>query len=79
MASPHPCSRIREVSQFKSEKEFLSNYAALYPGGQDGTVTLSIRGMTCSSCVHTIEAALAKLPGVTEVAVALATERGRVR
>ena len=41
-------------------------------------VTLSIRGMTCSSCVHTIEAALAKLPGVTEVAVALATERGRV-
>ena len=49
------------------------------PGGQDGTVTLSIRGMTCSSCVHTIEAALAKLPGVTEVAVALATERGRVR
>ena len=48
-------------------------------GGQDGLVTLSIRGMTCSSCVHTIEAALAKLPGVTEVAVALATERGRVR
>merc|ERR1719410_1081597 len=48
-------------------------------GGQDGTVTLSIRGMTCSSCVHTIEAALTKLPGVTEVAVALATERDENR
>ena len=37
-------------------------------------VTLRIEGMTCATCVHTVETALQGLPGVTEAAVNLATE-----
>ena len=42
-------------------------------------MTLSIHGMTCSSCVHTIETGLVQLPGVLSVKVALTTARGKVR
>ena len=38
------------------------------------TVTLRIYGMTCSSCTSTVETQLGALPGVTSVAVSLATE-----
>ena len=40
---------------------------------------ISIKGMTCSSCVFSIEKNLLALDGVREVSVALATERGRVK
>ncbi|QHS11440.1 heavy metal translocating P-type ATPase [Sinimarinibacterium sp. NLF-5-8] len=39
---------------------------------------LPIEGMTCASCVGRVEAALRKIPGVTEVAVNLATERAQI-
>ncbi len=39
----------------------------------------AIHGMSCASCVGTVERALAAVPGVHEVAVNLATERGSVR
>ena len=42
------------------------------------TLDLDVRGMTCASCVARVEKALAAVPGVTEVAVNLATERARV-
>ena len=38
------------------------------------TLTLSIEGMTCASCVARVEKAIAKVPGVASVAVNLATE-----
>jgi Cu+-exporting ATPase len=41
-------------------------------------VTLPVRGMTCASCVRTIERNLLKLDGVDEVNVNLATERATV-
>ncbi|XP_037071047.1 copper-transporting ATPase 2-like [Pollicipes pollicipes] len=44
----------------------------------EGTLDLEIRGMTCASCVHTIETNVVRRPGVVSVSVALATERGRV-
>jgi len=40
---------------------------------------LSVRGMTCASCVARVERALRKLPGVIEASVNLASERVRVR
>ena len=40
----------------------------------DDTITLRIYGMTCSSCTSTVETELGALPGVTSVAVSLATE-----
>ncbi|MEE8518987.1 MAG: heavy metal translocating P-type ATPase [Dehalococcoidia bacterium] len=37
-------------------------------------VVLPIEGMTCAACVHTVQGALEKVPGVSLVAVNLATE-----
>src|SRR5690625_4590643 len=39
------------------------------------TKTLNIEGMTCASCVQTVERATNKLQGVTESNVNLATEK----
>lgn len=41
-------------------------------------VTLSIDGMTCASCVATIEGAVGRLPGVRKVQVALLAGKGEV-
>ena len=43
-----------------------------------GTLTLSVEGMTCASCVGRVERALRAVPGVTEASVNLATERVEV-
>ncbi|HMN58130.1 MAG TPA: heavy metal translocating P-type ATPase, partial [Ottowia sp.] len=42
------------------------------------TVDLGVGGMTCASCVARVEKALAKVPGVQQAAVNLATESARV-
>src|SRR3546814_8761823 len=42
------------------------------------TINLSIGGMTCASCVGRVERAIKAVPGVTEAAVNLATERATV-
>ena len=41
-------------------------------------IDLAIEGMTCAGCVARVERALRAVPGVTEAAVNLATERARV-
>jgi len=40
---------------------------------------LPVEGMTCASCVRRVENALAKVPGVTQVAVNLATEQATLQ
>ncbi len=42
------------------------------------TLTLPIGGMTCASCVAHVEKGLEEVPGVTRVAVNLATERATI-
>ncbi|MHB0734204.1 copper ion binding protein, partial [Roseomonas mucosa] len=42
-------------------------------------LSLPIEGMTCASCVGRVERALAKVPGVTQATVNLATERADLR
>lgn len=39
----------------------------------DRTTTISVDGMTCSSCVKHVSEALAELPGVLDVTVELRT------
>lgn len=41
-------------------------------------VTLNVYGMTCASCVATIEKGLAETPGVLSCSVALATEKAKI-
>jgi Cu+-exporting ATPase len=43
-----------------------------------GELLLPIEGMTCASCVRRVEKSLARVPGVREASVNLATERARV-
>ncbi len=43
------------------------------------TVELAVEGMTCASCVGRVERALKAVPGVSNAAVNLATERATVR
>jgi Cu+-exporting ATPase len=40
--------------------------------------SLAVGGMTCAACVRRVERALAKVPGVKDASVNLATERARV-
>ncbi len=48
----------------------LTGFQGLVAGGQSQqTVTLQIDGMTCGGCVKDVKAALAKVPGVSEVAL----------
>ncbi len=42
-------------------------------------VDLAITGMTCAACVGRVEKVLARVPGVTDASVNLATERGPCR
>ena len=42
------------------------------------SVSLSISGMTCASCVTRVEKALKKVPGVSDASVNLATEKAQV-
>ena len=48
------------------------------PRGQPTELTFSVTGMTCASCVRRIEKALAKVEGVLEASVNLATEKAKV-
>jgi Cu+-exporting ATPase len=43
------------------------------------SVSLSISGMTCASCVARVEKALKKVPGVVDASVNLATEKAQVK
>ncbi|KAI9435322.1 copper P-type ATPase CtaA [Lactarius indigo] len=52
--------------------------ATLIPPTRSDEITLRIYGMTCASCTSTVETELAKMPGITSVAVALATETAKV-
>ncbi|KXN87379.1 putative copper-transporting ATPase HMA5 [Leucoagaricus sp. SymC.cos] len=48
--------------------------ATLIPPAREDVVQLRIFGMTCSSCTSTVESGLSAVPGISSVAVSLATE-----
>lgn len=50
----------------------LAAFQGLVAGGQSQqTVTLQIDGMTCGGCAKDVKAALAKVPGVSEVGLSM--------
>ncbi len=53
----------------------LTGFPELVAGSQSRqTVTLQIDGMTCGGCVKDVKAALAKVPGVSEVGLSTGTK-----
>jgi copper chaperone CopZ len=48
------------------------------PDQVDGSIQLSIEGMTCSGCMKAVTRALSKVPGVTDVAVDLDAGQARI-
>ncbi|HEV2236786.1 MAG TPA: heavy metal translocating P-type ATPase [Ktedonobacterales bacterium] len=51
---------------------------ATAPAPSPTTTTLAVEGMTCASCARRVERALARVPGVAEASVNLATERATI-
>ena len=63
----------------------MDSLASTLPGArrrpsppQPAAIDLAIEGMTCAGCASRVERALRAVPGVTDAAVNLATERARV-
>lgn len=53
----------------------LAGFQGVVAGSQSRqTVTLQIDGMTCGGCVKDVKAALAKVPGVSEVGLSTGTK-----
>ncbi|KAH9285548.1 Copper-transporting ATPase 2 [Echinococcus granulosus] len=75
-----PSALTRQINELGFSAQILEVRRAAEIHGDEGTQTLevTILGMTCSSCVNSIETAIKKLPGVTSASVALATKRGKV-
>ncbi|KAH7923971.1 heavy metal translocatin [Leucogyrophana mollusca] len=61
-----------------NEIEDIGFDATLIPVTRSDVLTLRIYGMTCSACTSSVETGLREMPGVTDVAVSLATETAKV-
>ncbi|KAH7914833.1 E1-E2 ATPase-domain-containing protein [Hygrophoropsis aurantiaca] len=61
-----------------SEIEDIGFDASVIPVARSDVLTLRIYGMTCSACTSSVETGLLEMPGVTSVAVSLATETAKV-
>ncbi|XP_070594507.1 copper-transporting ATPase 2 isoform X1 [Erythrolamprus reginae] len=69
-----PLEIIQLIEKLGFEASVLQDYA-----GTDGNIDLKILGMTCSSCVHSIESKLTETTGILYASVVLATSKARVR
>ncbi|KAI0358348.1 copper P-type ATPase CtaA [Trametes cingulata] len=69
---------VWDADKIISEISDIGFDATLIPPTRSDTITLRIYGMTCSSCTSTVEKELGAMPGVTSVAVSLATETCKV-
>ncbi len=61
-----------------SSPSSVSSTLPIAADGGPSEAMLPIEGMTCASCVRRVEKSLAKVPGVQDASVNLATERARV-
>ena len=56
----------------------VKDFSCVFQVSELGTVLLLVKGMTCASCVGSIESGLKGLPGVTDVQVNLMSGQARV-
>lgn len=69
--------RAEEIAEKVSDLGFDAVVAEVESSKLDHDITLHILGMTCASCVDTIESNVKKLIGIKSASVALATHKGR--
>ena len=77
-----PASTERADIAFSGKADPGAVLAAIESAGfsvGEETTEVAIEGMTCASCVGRVETVLSRLPGVSGVAVNLATEKAHVR
>lgn len=72
-------SVITEDQKIADMIEDVGFEAKLVQPKSDDTVQLQVFGMTCASCVHSIERGVSKVPGVHSITVNLMTEMAVVR
>ncbi|XP_013785510.1 copper-transporting ATPase 2-like [Limulus polyphemus] len=65
-----------QIANAITELGYMSSVIEDVSSGQ-GELELEIHGMTCVSCVHSIESNLIKRPGIISVSIALATQLGK--
>ena len=68
----------RRISASIQEISDIGFDATLIPPTRSDEIALRIYGMTCSSCTSTVETELGKIPGISNVAVSLATESAKI-
>jgi Cu+-exporting ATPase len=78
-AEVNPASGQAEVTGSADTAALASAVARAGYAVPEVAFDLSVGGMTCASCTGRVERALARVPGVLEVRVNLATERAHVR
>jgi P-type Cu+ transporter len=69
---------VEEAIDSKHKASTASGHANLDDGSQALRVTLSVGGMTCSSCTGTITTLVSDLQGVSDVAVSLLSNSATV-
>lgn len=68
-----------EFAESRSEPVCNADRAKVAPfSGETNRALFSVSGMTCSSCVNTIESVLRAVPGVKEATVSLIAERAEI-
>ncbi|ORZ07580.1 hypothetical protein BCR42DRAFT_425795 [Absidia repens] len=71
-------AKIITAGQIADAIEECGFEATLVETSQDDLVQLQVFGMTCASCVHSIERTVGKLDGVVSISVNLMTETAKV-
>lgn len=70
-ASPPSRQRVKHAQQCSLCQRALHEKDAHTPDTASHILTLSVGGMTCSSCVATITDMLSRLPGISDVVISL--------
>ncbi|VDN99112.1 unnamed protein product [Rodentolepis nana] len=78
LTEPSKLADLVNEMGFTAEVIEAKKASAISPECRSQTIEVTIVGMTCSSCVNSIESALKKLPGVISTSVVLATKRGKI-
>ncbi|ORX91573.1 heavy metal translocatin [Basidiobolus meristosporus CBS 931.73] len=71
-------SDVIDIDQIASIVSGIGFEASPLQTNRQGNVSLKIYGMTCASCVHSIEKEIGKMPGILNISVSLPLETAHI-